>query len=174
MSNNHHDDQSNAEQSLAQVRELLFGAQNRTLEHRCDQLESQMNHHYATLRDELGNQIQQLQNVLQEEINKLRGEVSIEKSDREKTIHAIQEVWGQQTNAIQDRMRKVHDEMRAYTLDQTQHLWDDLQARYDALSERFDHQLGELRESTAERASLSDMFREMAHRLEEHSAAEKA
>lgn len=165
------------DQSLAQVRELLFGSQSRGFEQRCNQLEEQMNQSYSALRDDLTEQLNQMQKVLRDEIASVRGQVTSEQAERRESIdrlgNRLDQQIAEQGSELQNRIGGVNDELRTYTLNQTQHLWDDLQSRYDNLSTRLDQEITEVRDAATQRSSLGDMFREMATRLEEHSQAER-
>lgn len=172
-----HSNENGSDNSLAQVRELLFGVQSRDFEDRCNQLQNKMEHTYDSLRDDISKQLGQLQKVLQDEIANVRGQIAGEQAERKQQIEQLQSRMNEQIatqgNELQTRIGGVNDELRAYTLNQTQHLWDDLQSRYDDLSTRLNAEVSEVRNAAAHRSSLGDMFREMATRLEEHSQAEQ-
>lgn len=175
---NDHEQEAHPEQSLAQVRELLFGSQSRDFEKRCHQLEEQMSQSYQALRHDLGEQLKQMQKQLRDEIANVRGQVATEQADRQQGLDQLGErldkTISEQGSELQHRIGGVHDELRTYTLNQTQHLWDDMQSRYDNLSSRMDQEINEVRAAATQRSSLGDMFREMATRLEEHSQAEQS
>jgi len=173
-------EQSNAngsDNSLAQVRELLFGHQSRDFEERCNQLQNKMEQSYDSLRQDISSQLGELKKVLQDEIASVRGQITGEQAERKQQVEHLQTKLNDQINAqgdeLQTRIGGVNDELRAYTLNQTQHLWDDLQSRYDNLSSRLNEEVSAVRDAAADRSSLGDMFREMATRLEEHSQAEQ-
>lgn len=176
-SDQEHSDDNGSDNSLAQVRELLFGVQSRDFDERCNQLQQQMEHSFDSLRNDISTQLGQLKKVLQDEIANVRGQVTGEQAERKQQIDQLQSTLDErivsQGNELQSRIGGVNDELRAYTLNQTQHLWDDLQSRYDNLSSRLDEEVNSVRDAAAHRSSLGDMFREMATRLEEHSQAEQ-
>ena len=78
----------------------------------------------------------------------------------------------QRAQELSIRVDSTEESMRKYTLNHTQNLWDDLKAQQESLRDRFDDELGQLRESTTSRSSLGEMFQELAVRLGDHAKAE--
>lgn len=172
MSDENHDSQ---QQELAQVRELLFGAQSRGFEQRCHELEERVNRNFTVLRDEINTRLDQIQQSLKDDIANVRGQVTSEQAERKQQIGElsarIDQSIGERTKELQNQIASINDELRSYTLTQTQHVWDDVQSRYDNLNSKFQNEVNQLRDSSADRQSLGDMFRELATRLEEPSQA---
>lgn len=166
-----------SEQSLAQVRELLFGAQSRGFEQRCNELEERIARGFESLRNEINGKLDGIQQSLKDEIANVRGQVTSEQAERQRKMEEmstkVDAAIKTRTDEMQSRISTVNDELRNYTLTQTQHVWDDIQSRHDNLNAKLENEVNQLRASSADRQTLGDMFRELATRLEEPSQVEQ-
>ncbi len=78
--------------SLDTVRDILFGAQSREFEKRCDLLEQQMLQDHANLRDELTQTLDDLKGQIQKEMLQLSQQLQEEKKTRVDTFVDLKKV----------------------------------------------------------------------------------
>lgn len=155
-----------ADDSMEQIREILFGAQVRQIEQRFARMEERLERQYADLTQELDRRLSALERGLQQSIDSLSAVLQEERGQREHE---------------QGELGKRLAQLDADTSDAQAGLKRDLDQQLVSVQDRFDGQQAELRRSIESqvqalrgdklaRAALADMMQELAARLREPSS----
>jgi hypothetical protein len=155
-----------AEDSMEQIREILFGGRVREIEQRFAQIEERLERQYADLSRELDRRLTELERGLQQSIDSLSAVLQEERGQREHE---------------QVELGKRLAQLDTDTSDEQASLKRDLEQQLMVAQDRFDTQQAELRQSIESqvralrgdklaRAALADMMQELAGRLRESSA----
>lgn len=163
--------------SLAQVRELLFGAQVRDFDSRYQTLQNEIRESLQQLKDSVLQRIDGVENSLREELSALERKHDEGSAGLSDAMQAISHKFGSdlalRAQEISARLDTAEESMRKYTLNHTQNVWDDMKSHHDTLSHRIDQELGQIRHTTTTRSSLGEMFQELALRLGNEEDAPK-
>ena len=152
-----------ADDSMEQIREILFGGQVREIERHFTQIEERLERQYAVLGQDLDRRLAALEGGLQQSINGLSAVLQEERAQR-----------GHDHSELDKRLTQLD----ADTSDEQAVLKRDIEQRLIAVQERFDNrqtelrqllesQLRELRGDKLARAALADLMAELAGRLRE-------
>jgi len=164
--------------SIEQVRDILFGAQMREVDKKFVQLEERMTEEVTSLRDETKKRFDSLENYLGKEIESLTDQLKAEQTKRTETV---KEVSGnlQDTNKsieknvgrLDDLLSKRSEELRQQILDQHKSLSDEIREKYEQTLNMLEQLAQELRAEKVDLTSLSELFTEMALRLNDTLAS---
>jgi SMC interacting uncharacterized protein involved in chromosome segregation len=175
MSDNHEPHNGAPDQNLAQVRELLFGAQTRDIERQVHSVREELQSNISELKQELTDQLSSLEETIRNELRAARDMITSEQSQREvgltQLTTTLTDQFTSRTLDISNALQRTENELREHTQKQTQNIWDDLQARYDDLNKRMEHELSSLQQAATPKTALGEMFREMAARLNDVESA---
>jgi hypothetical protein len=152
--------------SMEQIREILFGGRVREIEQRFARIEERLERQYADLSQDLSRRLADLEQGLKHSIDGLSAVLQEERGQREHE---------------QVELGKRLSQLDADTSDEQAGLKRDLEQQLAAVQDRFDTEQGELRQSIESqlqalrgdklaRAALADMMQELAARLREPNA----
>lgn len=175
MSNKDKTQAAGAEQSaenVNKIRDIIFGANMREYEERFNQLDEELGNQIKRLRDDTDKRMDKFEDYVKSELSKLGEKLTTEKRERideEKSIgNDMSSLENRLTQAIGDvDAQLAHDaqEIRDNLRSQVKELMDSMRQLQDELSENLNKQSGALRDAKVDRAGLSDMFTELAMRL---------
>ena len=158
--------------SLEQIREILYGAQARETDEQFDQLHQRLNESLKALRTQLAKQITDLDARNKEETASLKAALRAERAERSE---AVQELSGELAESVESLQQSISDlgERLDKSIAQTREiLMSKLNAasgewsnRHDELSAVVEEEFEDIRTITADRAELSDLFRELGQRI---------
>ena len=168
-----HPSPTDAEPTLAQVRDLLFGHQSRQIDHRIVQLEGRVEADLAQLRSDLTGRLAELRDEMQQQLGMTAERLERGLAQQEQSLSDLARDFADRVDghvrAISDRIERTEHDLRQHTAKQTQNLWDDLRARQDQLSQHMNEEFTRVRLQSASRGQLSAMFRELATRLSDEA-----
>jgi hypothetical protein len=163
-------------ENLDKVRDILFGSQMRDNERRFSRLEERMLKETADLRDETRKRLESLEAYQRKEMQTLLERLKSEQMQRTDAIKEVAQEMKEMNKSLQQRALELADlaaestrELRQEILDQSKTLRDELQAMRVDASNEIDQAAAELRGQKLDKATLSDMFTEMAARLGEQA-----
>lgn len=159
-------------ENVNKIRDIIFGANMREYEDRFNQLDKELSQQIKRLRDDTDKRMDKFEDYVKSELGKLGEKLSTEKRERldeEKSIGSdLSSLENRLTQAIGDvDSQLAHDaqEIRDNLRSQVKELMDSMRQLQDELSESMNKQSGALRDTKVDRAGLSDMFTELAMRL---------
>ena len=169
-----HDTQApDAEPTLSQVRDLLFGAQSRQMDHRIAQVEARLEAELGRLRDDMSGSLAELRDQVKHELGMIAERMDQSNAGHEESLRTLTRDFADRieghVRAISDRIERTEHDLRQHTAKQTQNLWDDLRARHERLAQNMNEELTRTRLQSANRSQLSAMFREIATRLSDET-----
>lgn len=159
-------------ENVGKIRDIIFGANMREYEERFATLDEQLNQEVKRLRDETDKRMNKFEDYVRAELGKLGDKLNTEKKERTEEAKDI----GNDISALEGRLltaigdvdaQLAHDskEIRENLREQVKELMDGMRQLQDDLSSAMNKQSGALRDAKVDRAGLSDMFTEMAMRL---------
>jgi DNA repair exonuclease SbcCD ATPase subunit len=158
--------------NLDQVREILFGAQNRGIEKRVSRLEEELPKRVADMREELKRGIATLEAYARREIDSLNERLRGEIAERDKGDDQLSSKAEESAKALRreianldERSTGAQRELRQHLLDQTKRLDDEIQRRSDDLAAALAKAVEELRSEKADRKAVAGILHEVAMRL---------
>jgi DNA repair exonuclease SbcCD ATPase subunit len=158
--------------NLDQVREILFGAQSRTLDKRLARIEEELPKRVAEMREELKRTVATLEAYARHEIDSLNERLRAEAKERasagdelgarlDETGKSLRKEIAQ----LDERTTAAQRDLRQHLLDQTRRLDDEIQRRSDDLVAALARAVEELRSEKADRKAVAGILHEVAMRL---------
>jgi hypothetical protein len=165
--------------SLAKVRDLLFGNQMRDIEKKLTRLEERLLKECTYLRDETKQRLDSLEIYIKKEVESLTERHKNEQAEREQSIQSL--VEEQKNIAISlekkialfdEQTANVHREIREQILNQSKSFQDDIRQKYEEILALLQQESQELQKNKTDRSTLANLFTELAIRLNSHSGDE--
>ncbi len=163
--------------NLDQVREILFGAQSRSVDKRLARLEEDLGRKVAELREELKRGLATLEAFARKEIDSLNERLGAEIRERDEGHEALaaridesSKTARKDVGQIGDRATAAQRELRQEILDQAKRFDDELQRRFDDLAAALARAVEELRTEKADRKAVAGILHEVAMRLTDELA----
>jgi hypothetical protein len=158
--------------NLDQVREILFGAQSRTLDKRLARVEEELPKRFAELREELKRGIATLETYARNEIDALNERLRAEVKERDKGDDGLGARLDDTAKAVRKEVVQVDErataaqrDLRQQLLDQAKRLDTEIQRRTDDLAASMARAVEELRSEKADRKAVAGILHEVAMRL---------
>jgi hypothetical protein len=158
--------------NVDQIRDILFGAQMQEYEKKFAFLEERLIRESTTLREEILRQFQALEQNLLREIQSLKETLLAERDDRNKSVDDLHSRNKEIENNLQKKIGAVishsakdREEFLEQLKQQSKMLTDNLQREKEGLERHLQEQIGELRESKADRLLLASKLTELAAEL---------
>jgi len=159
-------------ENLDKVRDILFGTQIRDTERRFGRLEERLVKETVDLRDETRKRLESLEAFTKKELSSIVDRLKGEQGQRGEAVKELAaelkeqaKVFQQRSTELGEQLAEAQREIRQELLDQTKSLRDELAAaRADSAAE-LERASGELRSEKVDRASLADLFNQLAARL---------
>ncbi len=163
--------------SIEQIRDILFGAQIRDFEKRFTRLEERMIKEVTALRDETRKRFDSLESYIGKEVDSLGDQL---KAEQDKRVEALKElstklkdtskVLEKKVGQLDDQASKSSRELRQQILEQHKSLSDEIRQNHEATSVMLEQLAQELRSEKVDHATLSELFAEIAVRLNDDLA----
>jgi len=158
--------------NLDQVREILFGAQSRSLDKRVARLEEELPKRIAEMREELKRAVATLEAYSRHEIDslneRLRGEAKERGAGDDEVSGRLDETakaLRKEVGLVDERATAAQRDLRQHLLDQAKRLDDEIQRRSDDLAAALARAVEELRSEKADRKAVAGVLHEVAMRL---------
>ncbi|MGH9835658.1 MAG: hypothetical protein ACRD9Y_21775, partial [Blastocatellia bacterium] len=158
--------------NLDKVRDILFGAQMRDYDRRFTRLEERMLKEVSDARDDTRRRFDQLENFIRQEIAALGERLRAENQQRSQATEDItrelrdtSKTINQKISQLDEQTAQTHREMRQQILDQSKSLSDEIRQKTEELAATGAREARELRSDKADRVALSNLFTELAMRL---------
>ena len=159
-------------QSLAKVRDILFGSQARGYERRFDHVESRLTDEQDELRRHLHDKLQELEEYIKAEVGSVVDQLRQEERRRSEAFEILEEEVQALKKALEKRLdemdnlaREKERDFRDQLLQSTKKLREELDTRSTELRTRLDRDGAELRHSKVDRSSLASMLTDLAVRM---------
>ncbi len=158
--------------NMEKVRDILFGAQMRDYDRRFSRLEERMLKEVSDAREDTRRRFDQLENFLKQEIAALGDRLRSENSQREQATEDITRELRDTSKSLKEKINQLDEqssqanrELRQQLLDQSKNLSDEIRQKYEELAAALTREARELRSDKADRTALSNLFTELAMRL---------
>ncbi|MGE0887148.1 MAG: hypothetical protein AB7P14_26805 [Blastocatellales bacterium] len=158
--------------NIEKIRDILFGAQMRDYERRFTRLEDRLMKEAADAREDTRRRFDSLEAFIKQEIaalgDRLRAENQQRSQATEDITREMRDTARSLTNkisALDEHSSQTHRELRQQILDQAKNLSDEIRTKHDDLSASLAREARELRSDKADRTALSNLFTELAMRL---------
>jgi uncharacterized phage infection (PIP) family protein YhgE len=158
--------------NLDKVRDILFGAQMRDYDRRFTRLEEQLHKEISNAREDTHRRFDQLENFIKQEISSLGERLRSENQQRTQATDDITREFRdaardlkEKLNEFDEQTAQTHREIRQQILDQSKNLSDEIRQKYEDLAGALAREARELRSDKADRLALSNLFTELAMRL---------
>ena len=166
--------------SLDTVRDILFGAQSREFEKRCDLLEQRMWNDSSALRKDLTHSLEKLQDQFQKEVLQLSQQLQEERSQRTDSLGDLQQILQDMEVTIAKGLTRVDEEttrkievLQGLLIQQREELTAQSQQALANLEDEFQSAILELKSEKTDRGALAEMLMEIGLRLKEGSMESK-
>jgi methyl-accepting chemotaxis protein len=158
--------------NLDKVRDILFGAQMRDYDRRFTRLEERLLKEVSDARDDARRRFDQIENFFKQELAAMGERLRSESSQRAQATEDITRELRDTSKAINQKLSQMDEqasqtnrEIRQQLLDQSKNLSDEIRQKYEELAAALTREARELRSDKADRAALSNLFTELAMRL---------
>lgn len=158
--------------NLDKVRDILFGAQMRDYDRRFTRLEERLLKEVSDARDDARRRFDQIENFFKQELAAMSERLRSESSQRAQATEDITRELRDTSKAINQKLSQMDEqasqtnrELRQQLLDQSKNLSDEIRQKYDELAAALTREARELRSDKADRTALSNLFTELAMRL---------
>ena len=160
--------------NLAQVRDILFGAQMRDYEKRFSRLEERLQAESDRLKEDTKKRIESLEIYVKKEMDGIGERLKAEQGVRaeavkeiNKELKAVSNGLEKKVGQLEDQLTKTERGLNEHILDQTNKLREETTEKLSELKGALERDTEELRESKADRTALADLFMEMSLRLKD-------
>jgi len=159
----------NAEQNnLAQIRDILFGEQDRAYTDRFATLEAELQQRATELQNSIENRFTEMETLVKSNMNELSNRLVTEQQERNNSLDNLSDELSSLSRTIEDKLNHLDDQLHVFDSALRKSLLEESQK----LSAALEQQVAGLNSAKTDRTSLAKMFSELASRLEQ--GAEKA
>ncbi len=158
--------------NIDKIRDILFGAQMRDYERRFFRLEERLVKEAADAREDTRRRFDALESFIKQEISALGDRLRSENQQRSQAdedltreLRDAARALGNKINALDENTSQAQRELRQQLLDQARNLADEIRLKHDDLSAALAREARDLRHDKTDRAALSNLFTELAMRL---------
>lgn len=158
--------------NINKIRDILFGGQMRDYDRRFVRLEERVGKEMNDLRDESRKRIDSLETFFRKEIDALSvrviGEQNIRTDAVRELVQGLKDLsvnFDRKLSQMGEQNNRNDSELRQQLLEQSKVIREEIQGRYSELLKAIDREAVELRHEKTDRTALSEMFTELAMRL---------
>lgn len=158
--------------NLDKIKELLFGAQVREYDNRFAHLEERMVRENASLREEMRQRFEAIEQYVYQQLNTLTTALKTEQVQREEAINGLNselkdllKSLERQVNQLEEQTNHRHRELRQQLVGQSKALDGEIRQKHQELIVLLERKAQDLRSEKADRAALASLFREVAIRI---------
>ncbi len=159
-------------ENIDTVRDILFGAQMRTVDRRLAQIESRFQRDLETTKKDLTQKLDTVEAWAKKQVDSLDEKVKAERQKRTDELKALRTDMRNGLRDLDKALNKLDDattrsdaEIRDSILQLSKSLSSDIDALSDRLTADIDRYVAELRFEKTDTASLVELFTDVAHRL---------
>jgi hypothetical protein len=158
--------------NVDKIRDILFGSQMREYEKRFGRLEEQVASSLETIRQDIKRRFDSLEAFTHQEVESLSQRLKNEKGERVENVKELTAEMRSLAASLQNKLSQLEEQMtsgqgdlRTRILDQTKSLSNEIEKTKKDFSAVIDREVQTLRSEKTDRASLADLFNELALRL---------
>lgn len=158
--------------NIDKIRDILFGSQMRDYERRFTRLEERLLKEAADVREDTRRRFDSLETFIKQEVGALSDRLKSENQQRSQAdedltreLRDSARSLTNKINALDENTSQAQRELRQQLLDQAKNLSDEIRQKYDDLSAALAREAGDLRHDKTDRTALSNLFTELAMRL---------
>lgn len=158
--------------NIDKIRDILFGAQMRDYERRFARLEERLLKEAADAREDTRRRFDSLESFIKQEIGALGDRLKSENQQRSQSdedltreLRDAARTLANKINALDENTSQAQRDLRQQLLDQAKNLADEIRHKHDDLSAALAREARELRNDKTDRVALSNLFTELAMRL---------
>ncbi len=163
---------ANGPGNLEKVRDILFGAQMRDYDRRFSRLEERLLKEISDSREDARRRFDQIESFFNQEIAALGERLRSETSQRAQVAEDITRELRDTAKTLKEKISQLDEQsaqanrdLRQQLLDQSKNLSDEIRRKSEELAASITREAVELRSDKADRATLSNLFTELALRL---------
>jgi gas vesicle protein len=158
--------------NVDKIRDILFGSQMREYEKRFGRLEEQVASSLETIRQDIKRRFDSLEAFTHQEVESLSQRLKNEKGERVENVKELTAEMRSLAASLQNKLSQLEEQMtsgqgdlRTRILDQTKSLSNEIERTKKDFSAVIDREVQTLRSEKTDRATLADLFNELALRL---------
>jgi hypothetical protein len=158
--------------NVDKIRDILFGSQMREYEKRFGRLEEQVASSLETIRQDIKRRFDSLEAFTHQEVESLSQRLKSEKGERVENVkeltaelRSLAASLQNKLSQLEEQMTSGHGDLRTRILDQTKTLSNEIERTKKDFSSVMDREVQTLRSEKTDRATLADLFNELALRL---------
>jgi len=158
--------------NVDKIRDILFGSQMREYEKRFTRLEEQVAKSLDGIREDVKRRLDSLEAFTQQEVESLSQRLKNEKGERVEglkeltsELRGIAKSLEKKLSQIEEQMASGQGDLRARILEQSKSLSNEIDRMKKEISAVVDREVQTLRSEKTDRATLADLFNELALRL---------
>lgn len=158
--------------NIDKIRAILFGNQMRDYEVRFVRLEDRLNKEVQELREDLKRRADSLEGYVRQEVEALSSRIRNEYAERAEaikdmsgTLDNLNKVFEKRTRQLDEELNKGQRELRQSILEQGKVLSDKIRTSNDDILTLVERELSQMRVGKVDRASLANLFTDLAIRL---------
>lgn len=163
--------------NVEQIRDILFGNQMREYDRQFSRLEERILSEITQLRTDVVKRYEALEEYVRREFEQLNERVDSEKNDRIDVTKTVREEISRGEKSLESKLVKLEEqtsrsgrELRQQILEQSKQLSGEIQEKEDKSMQRMDRHIEALRADKVARITLSELFSELALRLQDDNA----
>jgi DNA-binding ferritin-like protein (Dps family) len=165
-------------ESLEQVRDILFGAQMRTVDGRLSQLDERFRRDLESLRSDVTKQLESQEAWARKQVDSINDKLKAERSRTADDLKALQSDMKAGFKNVDNCLARLAEstskddaDLRDQVLQLTKTIAQDIKSLSDRLTADLDRSVAELRFEKTDIASLVELFSDMARRLGDQLAS---
>ncbi len=165
--------------NVDKIRDILFGGQMRDYEKRFKRVEDRFSNENAHLREDLGQRIRALEEMLNSELDSLGDKLKVERQDRQSMYQELQQEISTLKNELNNRMTQLDElfskdmkQLRQHMHNKFQEINTQLRQQNDNVMTIMKQEVSQLQEGKVNRSDLASFFTEFAVRLNKDFNAE--
>lgn len=158
--------------NVDKIRDILFGGHMRDYEKRFKRMEERFAGENAHLREDLGQRIRALEEMLNSELDSLGDKVKAERQERQNMYQEIQQEITSLKNELNNRITQLDElfskdmkQLRQHMHNKFQEVNNQIRQQNESLSLQMKQEVAQLQEGKVNRSDLASFFTEFAVRL---------
>ena len=158
--------------NVDKIRDILFGTQMRDYERRFKRTEDRFSKENAHLRDDMGQRIRALEELINSELDSLSDKVKVERQERQTMYQELQQEITSLKNELNNRITQLDElfskdmkQLRQHMHNKFQEINNQMRQQNDTISTLMKQEVSQLREDKVDRSDLASFFTEFALRL---------
>ncbi len=165
--------------NVDKIRDILFGGQMRDYEKRFKRMEQRFTGENAHLREDLGQRIRALEEMLNSELDSLGDKVKAERQERQNMYQELQQEITSLKNELNNRITQLDElfskdmkQLRQHMHNKFQEVNNQIRQQNEMLTVQMKQEVTQLQEGKVNRSDLASFFTEFAVRLNKDFNAE--